>query len=58
MRQCKSKDKLIKRRLDLANSIAHFRLMIRRGYHPEFFEKLLRIEQTKQSEVLYQERNL
>lgn len=52
------KEKLIEKRLNLGRSIAHFRLMILRDYHPEFFKGLLVAHQIEQSKVLHQERNL
>lgn len=55
---CGNKDGLVRRRMRLAGSIVHCRLMIQRNYHPEFFEKLLMEQQTEQSDVLRQERKL
>lgn len=50
-------ERLAKRRMNLAGSIAHCRLMIRRNYHPEFFQKLLIKEQKRQRDILRQERD-
>jgi len=47
---------LAEKRMRLASSIAHFRKMIQRDYHPEFFKNLLIKLQVEQSNVLHQER--
>lgn len=52
------KDQLIRKRIRLAGSISHYRLMIRCNYHPEFFNKLLVKTQVEQRDILQQERKL
>jgi len=49
---------LTKKRMRLAGSIAHSRLMIRRGYYPDFFRRLLISQQIQQRDALRQERGL
>ncbi len=52
------KSKLIEKRMKLASEITHYRLMISRNYHPEFFTKLLRQDHARQAECLRRERAL
>lgn len=47
---------LAEKRMNLASSIAYFRKMIQRDYHPEFFKGLLVKHQKMQSDILQQER--
>jgi len=49
-------NRFAEKRMKMASSIAHSREMIRRGYHPEFFKGVLIKLQTKQSNILRQER--
>jgi len=53
-----NKSYLVKKRLYLSDRISHFRLMIKRGYHPNFFKELLWKHQIEQRQVLEEERRL
>lgn len=49
---------LVKQRMELSHNIAHYRLMIKCGYHPDFFLELLINAQVEQRDILRQEREL
>lgn len=47
---------LEEKRLQLCSRIAHYRLMIKRNYHPEFFQKLTNRALEQQRRLLNKER--
>ncbi len=50
------KNELVRERLRISKDIAHYRKMIRRNYHPEFFKGLLVSQQSNQRKFLKRER--
>ena len=53
-----TKEQLVHERLYLGDQIVHYRKMIKRDYHPEFFEKLVKRTQTRQAEIIKKERQM
>lgn len=49
--------RLIERRMRISGSIIHAKLMIKRGYHPEAFERYLKGYYEQQAKLIKQERN-
>lgn len=47
---------LVRKRIQLCSEIAHYRQMIKRNYHPEFFRKLANRALEQQRRLLRRER--